>query len=313
MNGGAARAEYARRMHRVLAFVDQHLDETLPLADLAEVAHFSPFHFHRLFTAWMGETLGNYLRRRRLEVAALKLLTQPRTPVLQVALAVGFGSGEAFARAFKERFGCTASAWRRAQAATRQAQIRKLDQAVRKPDQDSGALRRDDGASPHPIEEMPMSVSVIEREPVRVAYLRHVGPYGPDVGAFWRDEFWPFAARHGLTGRPVYGISHDDPHITAPDRCRYDVAVVIGADEAVPGPAQVTTIAGGRYASMPFVGTSDSIGAAWTSLMRDWLPQSGWQLDARPTFEHYPPRSFGDEASGSFSCELVIPLAPLNG
>lgn len=323
MNDNAARSEYARRMHRVLAFVDQHLDQTLPLTELAEVAHFSPFHFHRLFTAWMGETIGAYLRRRRLEVAALRLLTQPDTQVLQIALAVGFGSGEAFARAFKERFGCTASAWRRLQAEARQAQIRKLDQVGRNEDQDGGASSGDDGFPPHHSQEMPMNlsmnvpmnvpmnVSVIQRDPVRVAYLRHVGPYGATVAVFWRDKFWPFAARHGLTGRPVYGISHDEPNITAPAKCRYDVAVVIGADEAVPAPAQVTTIEGGRYASMPFVGTSETIGAAWTALMRDWLPQSGWQLDARPTFEYYAPGTSFDEASGRFSCDIVIPLAPL--
>ena len=51
----------------------------------------------------MGETLGDYLRRRRLEVAAQRLISQPAVPVLQVALSVGFGSTEAFARAFKTR------------------------------------------------------------------------------------------------------------------------------------------------------------------------------------------------------------------
>lgn len=57
-------------MHRVIEFIDYHLDEPLELDALAAVANFSAFHFHRLFTAWMGETLGEYVRRRRLEVAA---------------------------------------------------------------------------------------------------------------------------------------------------------------------------------------------------------------------------------------------------
>ena len=100
-------------MHGVLEHIDRHLDESLELATLAEVAHFSSFHFHRLFSAWMGETLGDYLRRRRLEVAALRLVAQPRVPVMNVALSVGFGSAEAFARAFKTRFGCTATTRRR--------------------------------------------------------------------------------------------------------------------------------------------------------------------------------------------------------
>jgi AraC family transcriptional regulator len=88
-------SEYEKRMHRVLEYIDKHLDQPLDLGTLAEVAHFSPFHFHRLFSAWMAETLGDYLRRRKIEVAAMRLVAQPRVPVLHIALSVGFGSAEA--------------------------------------------------------------------------------------------------------------------------------------------------------------------------------------------------------------------------
>jgi AraC family transcriptional regulator len=103
-------------MHRVLNYIDGALDRPLELVELAEIAHFSAFHFHRVFTAWMGETLGDYLRRRRLEVAATRLAAQPRVSVLSIALSVGFGSAEAFARAFKTRFGCTPTEWRKQEA-----------------------------------------------------------------------------------------------------------------------------------------------------------------------------------------------------
>src|SRR5260370_33568700 len=87
-----SRAEYVARMHRVLEYIDRQLDQPLELETLAKVANFSSFHFHRLFTAWFGETLGDYVRRRRLETAALRLGAQPRLPVRQVALSVGLGS-----------------------------------------------------------------------------------------------------------------------------------------------------------------------------------------------------------------------------
>src|ERR1700682_5272134 len=95
-----SRQEYVARMHRVLEHIDRQLDQQLELDTLARVANFSSFHFHRLFTAWMGETLGDYIRRRRLETSALRLVAQPRLTVTQVALSVGFCSSEAFARAF---------------------------------------------------------------------------------------------------------------------------------------------------------------------------------------------------------------------
>jgi AraC family transcriptional regulator len=314
VNDGAPRNEYARRMHRVQAHIDQHLGEVLVLEDLASVAHFSPFHFHRLFTAWMSETLGDYLRRRRLEVAALRLLSQPRTPVLHIALMVGFGSGEAFAHAFKGRFGCSASHWRRQKAADRQVrqlQLRKLDQAVRKLDQDTPAAGAEHGAADSGLVEQAMNVTVTERPPVRVVYMRHVGPYGPAVAAFWQQKFYPYAAQHALTGRPCYGISHDDPDITAPEKCRFDICTEVDDAFMPSGEALVTTIPGGRYAMLPFKGTPQTIHAAWSGLMRDWLPASGWQLDGRPTFEYYPPNAEYDDATGTFECQIVIPLAPL--
>lgn len=56
---------------------------------------------------------------------------------------------------------------------------------------------------------------------------------------------------------------------------------------------------------------SRTIGAAWTALMRDWLPGSGYQLDGRPMFERYAPDAGYDAATGTFACDIVIPLAPL--
>lgn len=305
------RLGYARRMHRVQRHIDAHLDQPLELADLAAVANFSPYHFHRLFSAWMGETLGAYLRRRRLEVAALRLLAQPRTPLLQIALMVGFGSNEAFAHAFKARFGCSATAWRRQQRQARDEQLRKLDQAFRNPDQMPGPEGVDDAGFSTRTADTPMNVIVTTRPAVRLAYLRHVGPYGAGVAAFWQREFTPFLARHGLYGRSVYGISHDDPAICAPEKCRYDLGVEI--DDAVPAPADahIGSIPAGTYAAMAFKGTPDTMGAAWQALMRDWLPASGWQLDGGPTFEHYRPDDVFDDATGTFSCEIVIPLVPL--
>lgn len=72
-------------MHRAPASIDDHTDPPLDLPRLAQVAHFSASHFHRLFAAWIGETLGDCPRRRRLEAAAMRMIAQPRLPVLTVA------------------------------------------------------------------------------------------------------------------------------------------------------------------------------------------------------------------------------------
>jgi len=301
---GDSRIEYEHRMHRVLEAIDRRLDQPLDLASLAAVAHFSPYHFHRLFAAWMGETLGDYVRRRRVELAAGRLAAQPRLSVLQVALSVGFGSGEAFARAFKARFGCSPSAWRARPHG-------KRDQDERKADQAPGDRTANTVGSPPTREEPPMNVTLTDRAPQRVAYMRHTGPYGETVSHFWMQQVAPWMATDGLFGRGRYGISHDDPSITEPAQCRYDACVEVPDDYAPSGAALLTTLPGGRYAVMPFKGTAAQIQQAWTRLLRDWLPASRLQLDGRPCFEHYPPDADYDAASGAFGCEICIPVAPL--
>lgn len=187
-----SRSEYESRMHRVLQYIDDHLDEPLDLMSLASVAHFSSFHFHRLFAAWMGETLGDYLRRRRLEVAAMRLMAQPRTKILNMALSVGFGSSEAFARAFKSRFGCSPTAWRERQS-MQDAVKSNFDQVNRKGGQVSQALCAEHEDLLNLNQKFTMKVVLIDRPAATVAYFRHLGPYGEAIERFWQDIYVPWA------------------------------------------------------------------------------------------------------------------------
>lgn len=299
MNG--PRADFERRMHRVLAHVDAHLAGTLDLATLAAVANFSPFHFHRLFAAWTGETLADYVRRRRVETAAVQLLAQPRLSVLNAALGVGFGSAEAFTRAFRARFGAAPTVWRAAE--------RKGDQADRKIGQAGRPAPADDGGTMN--EPPPADVRLLELAPVRIAYLRQLGAYGAPLQRFWARSVAPWLVLHGRTGRITYGISRDDPGVTRAAACRYDAGVAL-ADGETPGRDElVAELPGGRYAVLRYDGPIERIGDGWTQLLRDWLPGTGLQLDARPCFERYPPDGGFDAGSGRLRCEICVPVAPL--
>ena len=202
-----SRSEYVSRMHRVLEYIDEHLDEQLELATLAEVAHFSSFHFHRLFSAWMGETFGDYLRRRRVEIAAMRLAAQPRTRILNLALSVGFGSAEAFTRAFKSRFGSSPTSWREQQSAQRRANSNS-GQANSKRGQAWQAAIADHEVSRNVNKEIIMKITLIDRHPVTVAYLRHLGPYGEPIARFWQETYVPWAVMNKLgEDHARYGIA----------------------------------------------------------------------------------------------------------
>jgi AraC family transcriptional regulator len=266
------------------------------------VAHFSPFHFHRLFAAWMGETLGDYLRRRRVEVGAAKLSAQPKLTVLQAALDVGFGSSEAFSRAFKARFGLSPSGWRAKRTAGHE---------LSNPDHDGAAGHSNNGSFANTPSAHALRVKIVERAPAQVAYLRHLGPYGPPVNQFWAARVYPWLVANELLGQARYGIGHDDPSISDPARCRYDACVEMPAGFVPTGTTLTATIAGGRYAVLGFEGTVVQVVEAWTRLLRDWLPSSGLQLDGRPCYEYYPPGVRDDAAAGVFRCDICIPVSPL--
>jgi AraC family transcriptional regulator len=106
------RQEYVGRINRVIDFIEENIDTELTLETLAREAAFSPFHFHRVFSALVGETLNGFVRRLRLEKAASMATANPKETITGIALACGFSSSAAFARAFSDYFGTSASAFR---------------------------------------------------------------------------------------------------------------------------------------------------------------------------------------------------------
>ena len=94
-----------------------------------------------------------------------------------------------------------------------------------------------------------MKVTLIDRQPATVAYFRHLGPYGEAIARFWQETYVPWAVLNKLgADHARYGISHDDPDITAPEQCRYDACAEVAPDFVAAGGALNTTIQGSKYA-----------------------------------------------------------------
>src|SRR5438067_4236130 len=102
---------YQERILKVLVHIQNHLDETLSLEELAAVAHFSPYHFHRIFRGMVGESLMEHVRRLRLERAAHRLKFTD-FPVTRIAFETGYETHEAFTRAFRALFAESPSGFR---------------------------------------------------------------------------------------------------------------------------------------------------------------------------------------------------------
>jgi AraC family transcriptional regulator len=89
--------DYSERMLKVLVFIQRHLDEDVLLEELAEVACFSPYHFHRIFRGMIGESVKGYVRRLRLERAAQRLKNSARS-ITDIAFEAGYEAHESFTR-----------------------------------------------------------------------------------------------------------------------------------------------------------------------------------------------------------------------
>ena len=132
-----------------------------------------------------------------------------------------------------------------------------------------------------------MNVQILQLPPMRVAYLRHVGPY-MEVGATW-SRLLPQLEQGGWLNEQsrCLGIGHDNPNVVPAKDLRYDACVTVGEDFQPTGELGVQIIAGGDYAICRHVGPYEGLGAAYGWLFSQGLPQMGRQMGDAPPFEVY--------------------------
>jgi AraC family transcriptional regulator len=306
--------EYASRIHRVQDYIERNLESTLTIKELAHIACFSAFHFHRIFRAMTGETLGQFICRLRIEKAATKLVANPKLSITTIALECGFSSSATFARAFREAFTMSASAWREGgylQFSTERKAQSNPGKTVSKQWQDSdsaipylNSMSTGEGASPNQQlftvwrnrmsahKALHADVTVGDLPEMTVAYVRHVGPYKGDLKLF--EGLWGplmrWAGPRGFVAQPdvkMLSVYHDDPEVTDESKLRVSVCITVPPNTQVDGEVGLMTIPAGACAMARFELDADQYGQAWDYVFGHWLPQSGYQPDDRLCFEWY--------------------------
>ncbi|MBP7051308.1 MAG: AraC family transcriptional regulator [Phycisphaerae bacterium] len=321
----ALRAEYVGRINRVMDYIEANLAGDLSLGALARVANFSAFHFHRVFNAIVGETLNQFIQRRRVEKAAGFLLGSPTKSVTEIALDCGFSGSAAFARAFKRAFGVSASEYRRTGEAG-QSKIGKTNGSDGEP---NGKGWKDLGSYSYTIDlttgnqlwryamsnTSEVKIEVKEMPGMPIVYVRHMGPYKGDPALFERlfGKLCGWAGPRGLIRPPQIRflcIYYDDPDVTEDEKLRVDVAMTVPAETQVDGEVGKNVIPAGKYAVGRFEVLPHEFGQAWSRIMGGWLPQSGYQCDDRPCFElyHNDPKQHPE---GRCIVDICVPVKPL--
>jgi AraC family transcriptional regulator len=282
---------HVRRLEGVIDFVDANLDAELTLERMSSIAAISPFHFHRLFHLWSGETLNEFVRRRRLEVAAGRLHHCPDEKITAIALNCGFASPEGFARAFRERFGMTPSLWRCGGWA--QGRVPANDRWLHREPR----------------------VTVTREPEIEVLYMRGRGEFGWVAPALW-ERFLSAMRALNLVGQPLMFMGLDDPCIVGADRCRMDACLqlpaTLTAALACPPPLLHKRIPARWIASMAYDGPPEDLGEGWQAMLTQWLPHSGFKLAMGPFFERYDP-AHGEPGGRNVQCWLGMPVEPRIG
>lgn len=270
------RKDYTERILKVLRYIQKHLDKPVSLDELASVACFSPYHFHRIFRGMVGESVKGHIRRLRLERAASRLKNGQRS-VTQIAFEAGYETHEAFTRAFGKIFGVAPQKFR---LSHRTFTI-----------ENSGIHYCPDDElqqfNPDISENMTMKVKVMEFESVKVAYVRHVGPYNQCCTAW--EKLCAWAGPRGLLqpGCRFLGLCYDDPEVTPPEKIRYDACITIDDDIEPEGEIGMQTISKGTYAMITHFGPYENLSKTYCQLCGQWAPENGYEIASKPTIEIY--------------------------
>ncbi|MCP4291717.1 MAG: AraC family transcriptional regulator [bacterium] len=269
--------DYTERILRVLVFIQKNLDEPLDLVELAQIANFSPYHFHRIFRGMIGESVKAHVRRLRLERAAAQLY-KTNDSIIAVALRSGFDSHAAFSRAFKSMTQFSPSDWRRnylqnlppVETGIRYSSTQPLTSFV-----------------PLTSEGKTMEVKIVNKEAQKVAFVRHVGPY-EECGPAWGTLCGILGPLGCLKpGLQFVGLCHDDPEITPAEKIRYDACIPVDDGFEASGPVGVQEIPAGKYAVTVHRGPFDGLKNTYATLHGQWLPASGQKAMDFPSQEVY--------------------------
>jgi len=300
--------EYIYRINRVIDFIEANIDKELTLEKLSEVANFSPFHFHRIFSAFTGETLNGFIKRKRIERAASILLSEPERPIAEIAYYCGYSSPSVFCRNFKDRFKVSAQEFR--SGWNQNSKNGQLDSKNDKLDESSMAYVCDIETQTIWRKEMKTVIEIKEMPAMNVIYCRHKGEYN-QIGTAY-EKLFKWAGPRGLLNHPeCKGITyyHDDPKVTAQENIRQSACITIFEEVKTEGEIGKMQIPGGRYAVGHFEVNEQEFQEAWDTMCR-WVAQSGYQpADASP-YELYH-NNHEEHPEKKFIVDICIPVKVL--
>ncbi|MFH6955314.1 GyrI-like domain-containing protein [Pseudoalteromonas sp. XMcav1-K] len=258
--------QYEHRLLNVIDYIYEHVDGELDVNALADVACMSNYHFHRIYREFAGETINVTVRRMRLLKAAALLLRSNLTQQ-QIAKQVGYGSVEAFNRAFSKHYGETPHQYR----------ITRVEERVTL-------------LYPKSNKEYTIMYQVEQHTVPAMSLIgvEHKGDYMKIGQAF--EKLSVMASKLGLINENTrfFGIYYDDPKTVEQGKLSAKACISVDVTQ-LPEEHQfeLLNIPSSQAVSLLFEGDYPELEKPYDWLFGEYLPQSNFQLKDFPPFEEY--------------------------
>lgn len=307
MSNIQSQTEYLRRIHKVQDYIEENLNNTFVLSELADIAGFSKYHFHRIFSAITKETLLQYISRIKMERSAFFLVHRPEITVTDIAYHFGFADSAVYSRAFKNYYSVSPTEYRH--------QHSKNCKVLSDYSQyNESTSNKTIGSDTMEIKASNVEVLVIEN--MRMIYTRYTGSYQGLAAAMpgMMERLYGFGMSQNLLepGKTkIMTVYHDNPEMTDETQLRTSLCMTIPNTAKIEEKGDIGSMSiSGKYAVGHFELTQNEYTAAWQYMYGEWLPGSGCQpRDAFP-FEVYvsdPTQNPG----GKQLIDIYLPVEPL--
>ncbi len=276
--------DYKRRIDRVVNYIRENLDREMDLATLADLSAFSLFHFHRISKAYLGEAIGVFIGRVRVETAA-KALRYSDMTISDIAYKVGYDVPSSFSRAFVKFYGVSPIEYRKTNNYCIMTPVSKKTEVN---------LSR---------------AKLVELEPKTVLFISASGMYDSNIFDSAYQQMWAEIKRQAAysAGIEHLGLYYNDPKISNDENIKYDICIRVCKPVNPNGDIGVKEIAGGRYAMFTYVGEYSRVGVAYDKIYGELLSKAGLEVRGSYCFEKYisDPRRVAPE---KLRTEIYIPV-----
>jgi len=254
---------YYKRIHRVIDYIYEHLDEDLNYEDIAEVACLSPYHWHRIYRSITRETVQATIRRMRLQRAAVALISTTLS-IERIARQAQYSNTDSFIRSFSKNFGIPPNAYRQEDKLT----TLKLKKCIK--------------------EKVDMyQVEVKTINDISLGTFDHTGDYMKIDKVF--DKLVTLGTTKELLDENsrFFGIYYDDPETVEENNLRSKAGFTVASNFIEQDNIKATTIEGGKYAVLTYKGPYSKLMDVYYWLFGIWLPESNEEPKDAPAVEEY--------------------------